>query len=151
MDLYSVLLVLHNIVRWLVVIFLIVALARSYLGWLGRRDWSGTDRRTVLFAGMAIDIQFLLGLILYIFASPITRQAFQDFGAAMSNPLLRFFAVEHLVSMILAIILVHIGTGIGRRANTDVAKHRGVAILYSLALVIILLAIPWDRPLIRLF
>jgi hypothetical protein len=102
-----------------------------------------------VFFSSALDTQVLLGLILY-FISPLTRTALQNFGAAMSSPDLRFFALEHVFYMLIAVILVHIGSVRARRAKTDVDKHRTAAIFYSLAVLIILIAIPWSRPLIRL-
>jgi uncharacterized membrane protein YozB (DUF420 family) len=150
MDLYTVVLSLHNIVRWVVIILAVLALVRAYLGWLGRRSWTEQDRKVGMFFGSALDVQFLLGLILYIFLSPLTRQAFQDFGSAMGNSGIRFFAIEHLVFMILAIILVHVGSVLARRAKVDADKHRWAAILYTLAVILILVGIPWERPLLRL-
>jgi len=45
--------------------------------------------------------------------------------------------------MLLAIILLHIGKVQGRKAISDKAKHRRTLIFYILALLIILLSIPW--------
>ena len=149
MDIYTVILSLHNLVRWVVVILAILALVRAYRGWLGRREWTDGDRKSGVFFSAALDTQLLLGLILY-FISPLTRAALQDFGAAMGNPGLRFFALEHVFYMLLAVILVHIGSVRSRRARTDLDKHRLAAIFYTLAVVLILIAIPWSRPLIRL-
>ena len=140
---------LHNLVRWVVVILAILALVRAYLGWLGRREWTERDRQVGVFFSAALDTQVLLGLILY-FISPLTRTALQDLGAAMGSPDLRFFALEHAFYMIVAVILVHIGSARSRRSKTDVDKHRTAAIFYTLAVLIILIGIPWSRPLIRL-
>lgn len=97
-----------------------------------------------------LDIQMLVGLILYFFLSPLTTAAFKNFGAAMSNPILRFFAIEHILYMIVAVALGHVGRTLAKKATEAVAKHRISAILYGLAVVVILLAIPWSRPLFRL-
>jgi uncharacterized membrane protein YozB (DUF420 family) len=150
MDLYTVVLSLHNLVRWVVIILAILAFVRAYLGWLGSRPWTEQDRRIGSFFAMSVDVQLLLGLLLYFFLSPLTRQALQDFGAAMSNPGLRFFGLEHIFYMIVAVILVHLGSVFSRRAKPDTSKHRIAAILYTLAVVVILVGIPWDRPLLRL-
>lgn len=150
MTLFSVVLTVHNLVRWVVIILAVLALVRAYSGWLRRRPWTDQDRRVGVFFGASLDTQLLIGLILYFFLSPITRLALQNFGAAMANPILRFFSLEHLLYMLFAIILVHIGSVVSRRAKTDIDKHRWAAIFYSLAVIIILIAIPWSRPLLRL-
>jgi hypothetical protein len=145
---YTVILAIHNVVRWIVLVLILVALVRAYRGWLGKCDWSDTDRKAGSFLGMAIDTQLLLGLILYIFLSPITRTAFQNFGAAMQVPDVRFFAIEHILYMLLAVVFVHVGSVLSRKAVEPVAKHQRAALWFSLALVVILVGMPWTRPLL---
>lgn len=146
---YQVFLALHNLVRWIVLILAVVALARAYLGWLGNRAWTEGDRRVGVFFSSALDTQLLLGLILYIFLSPLTTQIFRNFSAAMSDPAVRFFGLEHLLYMLVAVALVHVGTVFSRRAEQPSAKHRNAAIFFSLAVLLIIIAIPWSRPLFR--
>jgi NhaP-type Na+/H+ or K+/H+ antiporter len=102
------------------------------------------------------DLQFLVGLLLYAVFSPLTRAAFTDFGAAMRDSVLRFFAVEHIFGMVVALALAHIGRGRLRRLTDDTARHRTMAIFFTLALVIMLVTIPWPfmpagRPYFRGF
>ncbi len=80
---YAFFLAMHNIVRWVALILAIVATVTAFLGWFGKRQWSERDRKIGSFFGIAMDIQLLLGLLLYFVFSPITRTALQDFGAAM--------------------------------------------------------------------
>jgi hypothetical protein len=145
---YQVILALHNILRWVVLVLAIVALVRAYVGWFGKREYTETDRKVGVYFSISLDIQLLVGLILYIFLSPITKTAFQNFGTAMTISDIRFFAVEHILMMILALILVHVGTILSKRASTDVSKHRRSAIWFSLAILVVVFAIPWWRPLL---
>jgi uncharacterized membrane protein YozB (DUF420 family) len=145
---YSFFLAVHNIFRWIVIILLFLALIRAYWGWFGKREWTSTDRKVGTFYSISIDVQLLLGLILYFLLSPITRTAISDFGAAMSSADLRFFALEHILYMVLALIFAHIGVAAARRVNEDVSKHRRAAIWFSLSLIVILLGMPWFRPLL---
>ena len=64
-------------------------------------------------------------------------------SAAMKDPYARFFAIEHLTGMLIAIILLHIGKAQGKKAINDRSKHRRTLVFYLLALLIILLSIPW--------
>lgn len=148
---YMVLLAIHNIFRWVVVIIAVLALVRSYLGLFGNREWSQRDRRIGTFFSVSMDIQFLLGIILYLFLSPLTTTIFQDFGAAMQDATIRFFVLEHLIYMLAAVVLVHIGNSRARKAADSKAKFRTVTIFYSLAVVLVVLGMPWSRPLIRGF
>ena len=94
-----------------------------------------------------MDIQFLVGMVLYLFLSPMTKAAFNDFGAAMGNSTLRFYAVEHILMMVIALALVHIGRSRTKKDMAPWKKHRAAAIFYTVSLLVILAAIPWDRAL----
>jgi len=144
---YPVVLAVHSILRWVVLLFGIWALYRSYRGWLGKLPWSGTDRKAGVFFSSAIDTQVLLGLILYFFLSPITRSAFADFGAVMSDPGARFFAFEHIFYMLLSMVFAHVGSALAKRAPEDNARHRRAAVWYTLAMLVIVLGMPWMRSL----
>ena len=148
---YTFVLAVHNIMRWIVIVLAIVALVRAYWGWFGKREWSLTDRKVGMYFSISMDVQLLLGLILYFGLSPITRAAIQNIGAAMAEAGLRFFALEHLLVMLLAVIVVHIGTALSRKADDSMAKHRRAAIWFTLAVLLILVGMPWSRSLIPIF
>lgn len=145
---FTAVLALHNILRWVVLILALIVLIRSYSGWFARREWSPADRKAGMFFTISLDVQLLLGLVLYLFLSPITRAALQDFGAAMASEELRFFALEHLFYMLLAVILAHVGSVAARKAPEQTAKHRRAAFWYTLALAAVLVGMPWWRPLL---
>ena len=148
---YTFILAVHNIMRWIVIVLAIIALVRAYWGWFGKREWSLTDRKVGMYFSISMDVQLLLGLILYFGLSPITRAAIQNIGAAMAEAGLRFFALEHLLVMLLAVIVVHIGTALSRKADDSMAKHRRAAIWFTLAVLLILVGMPWSRSLIPIF
>ena len=145
---YAFVLAVHSILRWIVLFLMILALVRAYWGWFGKRNWMSTDGRVGIYYSVSLDIQFLLGLILYFFLSPITQSALSNFRTAMSIPDFRFFALEHTLYMILALILAHIGVATANRASESVVKYRRSAIWFSLSLIAILLGMPWFRPLL---
>ena len=144
---YTGLLHTHNMFRWLVLIALVLTLIFALTGWFGKKSWKKRDNISGLVLTIFMDIQFLVGLILYFFASPITKTAFADFGAAMKNADLRFYAVEHILMMLIALVLVHIGRMKIKRINADWKKHRATVIWYGISLLLILAAIPWERAL----
>lgn len=144
---YTTILAFHNIMRWVVLIVGILAAGRALLGWLGKKPWSPLDNQAGLLFTISMDVQLLLGLLLYVVLSPITEQAFADFGAAMSDSGLRFFAVEHIAIMIIAVVLAHVGRSRAKKAAADAKKHQMAAIFFTLAMLAILAAIPWSRPL----
>ena len=105
------------------------------------------------FFTIALDLQLLVGLLLHLGLSPLTQMAFENVAAAMRSPSLRFWAVEHPFGMVIALVLVHVVRVRIRKAATDVSRHKLAAILFGIALVVILLSSPWPgtpnaRPLL---
>ena len=144
---YTGLLHTHNMFRWLVLIALVLAVLFALAGWFGKREWNKKDNLTGLLLTIFMDIQLLVGLILYAFVSPVTKAAFNDFGAAMKNADLRFYAVEHILIMLVAVVLVHIGRAKSKKDVANWKKHRSAAIFYGIALLLVLAGIPWERAL----
>ena len=152
---YPIMLTLHSILRWVVLIVAIVAVVRALVGWLGKNEWTALDDTLGTMLSGSMDLQVLLGIILYIFLSPFTKSVFQDFGAAMSDGRLRYWSVEHVFLMIVALVLIHAGRATSKRAEEATKKHRLAFIFFGLATLAILIAIPWPfysygRPLLRL-
>ncbi len=79
--------------------------------------------------------------------SPITKGAFNDFGAAMGIKDIRFFAIEHVFYMVLALVFVHLGSALPKKVDVDQSKFKRAALWFGLALLIVLAGIPWGRPL----
>jgi hypothetical protein len=142
---------LHNLVRWLVIAVGLWATIRFWRGWLQKSAWSaGESTATRLFV-IVLDVQLLVGILLYTFFSPLTRKAFGDIGAAMRDAPVRYFVVEHVVVMLAAIVIAHIGSARVKRATTDVAKFQTAALWFGVAIAAILGFVPWGRPLVPSF
>lgn len=142
---YPEILVLHNTLRWLLLLILAATLIKYLAGWIGNKSWNKTDNMLGIAFTSLMDLQLLLGLALYFFLSPVTKLAMSDFGAAMKDAGLRFYAVEHFSMMLIAVVLVHIGRAKSKKAKTDSGKFKLATIFYLIALVLMLAAIPWDK------
>src|SRR5690242_4584020 len=99
---YATVLLLHSWLRWIVVVLGIYATVSALRARASKREYTRADNRLGLFFVAVLDLQVALGLTLYFFSSPITRLGFQDPGAAMRSSVLRFFLIEHVLSMTLA-------------------------------------------------
>jgi hypothetical protein len=151
---YNLALLAHSWLRWAVILAGFIAVGRAIVGAAGRRNWTSIDDRVGFWFVTLLDVQILLGLILYFALSPITRAAMHDFGAAMSSSGLRFWAVEHVFGMIVGAALVHTGRARTRKLIDSSARHKVTAISYALGLLAILFSVPWPsmpngRPLLR--
>jgi hypothetical protein len=151
---YENALVVHSLLRAVAVVLLALAFVRALHGSVTGRYFNATDRTLALLATIALDVQLLVGLALHLVWSPVTKQAFSDFGSAMKDPTLRKWVVEHPTMMLVAIVLAHVGSALRRRAETDLLRHRWTAATLGCALILVLLAMPWTsgegaRPLLR--
>lgn len=135
-------LVIHNILRWAVLLFGLWAVIAALAAVVSKRDYRNSDNKSGLFFMISCDIQLLLGLILY-FTGMWFEKVKTDMGAVMKNSVERFFAVEHALMMIIAWLLVHVGRSMVKRAGTDAQKHKRTLIYFGIALILILAMIPW--------
>jgi len=150
---YAGVLFIHSWLRWIVILTGVAATIRAVAGAATGKSWTPTDDRSGFWFSIALDVQFLLGLILYVFLSPVTHAVFADFGGAMKNSVQRFWAVGHLVGMFIAIALVHMGRATARKTDS-LRRHKVTAGFFVIALMVILASIPWPglpygRPLLR--
>lgn len=150
---YTLVLSLHSWLRWVALIAGIVATVSA----LSNRAPNGKGAANVwgLVLMISLDVQLLIGVLLYVALSPLTAAAMRDFGAAMKNPGLRFFAVEHVALMLAAAVLAHVGRIMARKAKTAESRRSRLVICFGLATLAMLFAIPWpgtasSRPLFRL-
>ncbi len=148
-------LVLHNLLRWAVLLFGVWTLVNALTGVFSKRNYTANDNRSNLFFMIFCDVQLLIGLILYFSNSWFDR--LKDLGNNMKDPYNRFFTMEHMSLMLVAWILVHVGRASVKRAGTDAAKHKRMLIFFGIALLLILVSIPWPfrevigKPYFRLF
>lgn len=143
-SLYEVMVHAHSVGRWIVLLLLLFAIFNSLIA--GSRPFIKSDNRLGLLLTIFADLMLVIGVYLY-FAGPRGFKLIEatpgGFGEIMKSPALRFNVVEHIAGMLIAIILIHIGKAQARRPIGDQAKHKRTMIFYFLALLIILVSIPW--------
>ena len=146
---YGILLFLHNWSRWLVLVAAVYALYVAYNGWLTRRAFTANDRRAGVIYGAVSGLQLILGLLLYVWPGGLVMGTITNggMGAAMKNAETRYFLTQHSVAMLIAILLINFGSTYARRAADDTARFKRMAIIDTIATLIIILSIPWWRPL----
>ncbi|HYQ40613.1 MAG TPA: hypothetical protein VER11_01550 [Polyangiaceae bacterium] len=149
---YGVILIVHSWNRWLVLVTAVAALVAAISGLSARREWSKKNQRVALAFIGSLDLQALLGLLLYFVLSPLIPKTSSEFKAAMHVGALRFFAIEHITMMLLALIVAHGAWAYAKRARDSRARQKRVAWGFGIALLLILSSIPWpgmpaSRPL----
>ena len=149
------LLVLHDLIRWLILLFALWTVISAISGLASKRDYTSADSRSNFFFMLSMDIQLLIGQILYFTNGWF--ESLKHIGESMKDPMVRFFTIEHSVMMIIAWILVHAGRVSVKKASTSQSKFKKSLLFFGIALLIILFAIPWPfreaiaRPWFRWF
>ncbi|RYF96413.1 MAG: hypothetical protein EOO02_22165 [Chitinophagaceae bacterium] len=134
---YNGLLHLHNFLRWIILILLIVSIAQSFAAKSGKP--ANGLKKSSLFLLISAHITLLIGLYQY-FAGPVGYKTIQEYGMSevMKNTALRFWSVEHITGMLIGIVLITIARGKVKKAQFSSAGW-----LYIVALLIILATVPW--------
>ncbi|MFN0214521.1 MAG: cytochrome B [Saprospiraceae bacterium] len=123
---------LHSYNRYLILAALVFVLYRSWSGWMGKKPFEKADNTASLVLLILAHTQLLLGLVQYFVTSAYTTG-----GLPVSDPWVRYFKMEHISGMILAIVLIQLGRTFAKKATTDEAKHKKLAIYTTIATVLI--------------
>ena len=131
---------LHNFLRWFILLFALWTIFKTMGGLNGVRQFTKADKRPAMLLMITADIQLILGLILYVgkgWFNVLTG------GGFMKMPAAHFWAMEHMLGMLIAIILIHIGYSTVKKDIPDAAKFKKVFWYTLIALIAILITIPW--------
>jgi hypothetical protein len=152
---YPSLLAIHSLFRWLVLISLVIAIYKAYRGLKSNKQFTKIDNLLRHWTATIAHIQLTLGILIYS-QSPIIKYFWHNTKEAVQNMDTAFFGVIHLLLMLIAIIIITIGSSLAKRRATGKEKFRTILIYYSIALLLIFIAIPWpfsplaNRPYLRL-
>jgi hypothetical protein len=140
----QILLHLHSILRWIILLLIVLVIINSLIGFTKNKLFTLSDNKLSLYLLIASHTMLLIGLVQYIFGQK-GIMLIKNFGmkTVISTTPLRFFAVEHAFTMILAILLIHIGRVKMKKANNDNSKHKLLFWYTLIALVLILVRMPW--------
>ena len=140
---YTGLLHLHNLMRWIILLFLILVMLHHLMGLLRKSPVSKLDKKVALILLISADITLLIGLYQWI-SGQLGLKMIQAAGMAevMKDKAARFFAVEHAVGMIIAIIFIHIGYSFSKKIG-DSTSHSKAFVWYFIAFLLIIATIPW--------
>lgn len=134
----------HSFLRWVVLILALLTIIKSFSGMSSKKAFTAGDKKMSLFFMISMDIQLLLGLVLYFTGAwGIKNIQNQGMGEVMKDAAGRFFAIEHTVGMLLAIIFAHVAYAFAKKQMDDSAKFKKIFTFSLLSLLAILVSIPW--------
>lgn len=134
----------HSGLRYVVLVLILLAIFKGFSGMKGNKKFTIGDGKVALFAMISCHIQLLIGLILYFTTGGRDGNGWYQFiEGTMKNTYARFYSVEHILMMVIAIALITVGHSKSKKADGDKAKFKKIAVFYTIGLVIILASIPW--------
>ena len=141
-NLYPLIKESHSLLRWLVLALSVIVVMNFLLGAVSKKVYDKVENLLTLFYIISVDVQLLLGLLLYFVFSPITKSLFEG-NSSMSDATTRFYAVEHPLTMLLAIVFAHVGRSVSKKGATDIIKFRRGLLWFALSLLCMLARMPW--------
>ena len=136
---YNAILHSHSGLRWVALLLILLAIINA-----ARSQASGEylkkDKMLNLFAMVMLHIQLILGFILF-YMNDRSKVSYSE--GWMKVDLFRFFGLEHIVGMLLAIIIITFGRKKAEKLKGTRDKHRKIMVSYTIGLILILLSIPW--------
>lgn len=142
-DTGGLLQLLHSILRWLVLLSVGGSGFVALKGYVRKDPIIVWERSLTILAMMLCHIQLVIGLMLYGFRFKTYETMWMGNQSWMGETVRRFWKFEHIGMMVLAIALVTVGRVVSKRAKTEPGKQLRIAIFYLLALLIMLMMIPW--------
>lgn len=140
---YATLLIIHSWLRWIFLLAALYCIIRSASRSMNNRSFSKDDNTAATILLACTHTMLLLGLILLFISPSVQATLQQGMGSIMKDSVMRQRVVEHPVAMILAVVLIQIGRIKSKKAYEDRLKYRRSIIYYSLALIFVLMSIPW--------
>ena len=149
-DMLNGLIHTHSLLRYFIFIALIVVIVNSLMGMMNRKPFGFWDNKFSLYLLIFTHMQLVVGIILY-FMNLSQNRLVQFNESTMKNAALRYWAVEHLVGMLVAVVVITVARASAKRQPDDIAKHKRLFIFNLIALAIIVVTITLgDRGLLTM-
>ncbi|MBI3138921.1 MAG: hypothetical protein HYZ15_10080 [Sphingobacteriales bacterium] len=123
---------LHSLLRWVILLLLLVGLFQAF-------NKKESIKSTSLWLMIAAHAMFLIGVYQFLAGRyGILNGLPEGVTSVMKDPVYRFYRVEHPLLMFVAIALITLA-----RSKAKVLNYKNTGWLLLIALIFILVAIPW--------
>ena len=131
---YEILKHTHSGLRWVALILILLAIYNS----ITAKEFNKREKLINLFSMVSLHTQLILGLILYFISDKV--KFFDDW---MEEASYRFYGMEHLAGMVIALALITFGYVKSKKGTTPAEIYKPIKLFYVIGLIIILASIPW--------
>lgn len=141
---YNILKHAHSGWAYLLLLVLTVATVNALIGYFGKKEFGNKDFSLALVGLIVTHIQLLIGLALWAL-SPYSSTLFTNTSEVMKTPELRLLALEHPLTMLIAVALLTVGYSKHKKKVVSNGKFKMLAVFYSIALILVLTRLPWQQ------
>ena len=125
----------HSGLRWVAIILLLLAIVNAFTA----KSFEKKHKMINLFTMITLHTQLIIGLVQYF----ITSGKVKFFDGWMKEAAFRFYGMEHLMGMLIAIVLITVGYSKSKRGTTDSEKFKPIKLFYLIGFILIIASIPW--------
>ena len=125
----------HSGLRWVAIILLLLAIINAFTS----KTFEKKHKMINLFTMITLHTQLIIGLVQYF----ITSGKVKFFDGWMKEAAFRFYGMEHLAGMLIAIVLITVGYSKSKRGTTDSEKFKPIKLFYLIGFILIIASIPW--------
>ena len=125
----------HSGLRWVAIILLLLAIVNAFTA----KKFEKKHKTINLFTMITLHTQLIIGLIQYF----VTSGKVKFFDGWMKEAVYRFYGMEHIMGMLIAIVLVTVGYSKSKRGTTDSEKFKPIKLFYVIGFILIIASIPW--------
>jgi NADH:ubiquinone oxidoreductase subunit 2 (subunit N) len=125
----------HSGLRWVALILLLLAIINAFTS----KTFEKKHKMINLFTMITLHTQLIIGLVQYF----ITSGKVKFFDGWMKEAAFRFYGMEHLMGMLIAIVLITLGYSKSKRGTTDSEKFKPIKLFYLIGFILIIASIPW--------
>ena len=125
----------HSGLRWVAIILILLAIINAFTS----KTFEKKHKMINLFTMITLHTQLIIGLVQYF----ITSGKVKFFDGWMKEAAFRFYGMEHLMGMLIAIVLITVGYSKSKRGTTDSEKFKPIKLFYLIGFILIIASIPW--------
>lgn len=140
MSMYKLFIDSHIVFSSLFFVLAFYVVGRMIYKLVGKKEYKTSDYKMSLVYLVFLYMQFITGIILYFFLKPELTQSAMSVDEAINNSQLRFWVLEHLASMMFALMLSQIGWVLIKNSSSSIKKFRNTIFYYGVSLIIIVIS-----------
>ena len=138
MEFSDVVINIHRVVSTIFTLTAIVVLVRSVKGWRLKKPYLKRDRNLTAFLLGLLYVQLVAGLLLY-FVLDSQRSGAASIAEATRAMSMRFWALEHFIIMMFALLLSQLGWIFISKSKLDQNKHKNTLFYFGTAILLIII------------